>query len=265
MARGDVSAVQVLEKGNIVFFYRPKKGVDHPQSPDDLERVYFMLLPDEQATHKSRLFNVAHGTLPAIVPGKALPEERNWAFVQEAHADPRRVLEALEKERPAPPPAPGERVRPWARAAGEGRYAISRHQDHTHLAYWLHRPERTGEVQKELEIRPQASYIISVKEPYAPSEIPLDKKPDYPASLRARFDGHGWVAAEPTEFFDYAYTQVLLIGAEADVQKELGLTLDASVENRASEAVLQMLEKEEREAARQGVSILEPLREGRWE
>lgn len=259
------STVSVLEQGNILFLYRPKKGIDHPQSAEDLERVYFMLLPDDQAAHKNRLFNVAHGAFPAIVPGAALPEERDWAFVQEAGSDPRQVLEALEAERPAPPPAPGKRVRPWARAAGEGRYALSKHQDHTHLAYWLHRPERPGKVQKELQIRPQASYIISVKEPYAPSEIALEEKPDYPASLRAKFDGHGWVAAEPTQFLDYPYTQVLLIGAEADVQKELGLSLDAAVENRADQAVLQMLEREEREAAKQGVSLLEPLRQGHWE
>jgi len=258
------SGVQVLEKGNIIFFYRPKKGIAHPQSPDDLERVYFMLLPDDQAAHKNRLFNVAHGVFPAIVPGKALPEERDWAFVQEVSADPRQVLDALEKERPAPPPAPGERVRPWARAAGEGRYALTKHQDHTHLAYWLHRPARAGEVQEELQIKPQASYIVSVKEPYAPSEIRLDRRPDYPQHLRARFDGYGWIPIEPTDYLDYAYTQILLVGAETDVRKELGLTLDAAEENRADRAVLEMLQKEEQEAERQGVSILEPLAQGRW-
>lgn len=265
MASASGPQVQVLEEGNIIFFYRPKKGVAHPQSPEDLERVYFMLLPDDQAAHKNRLFNVAHGVFPAIVPGKALPEERDWAFVQDVSSDPRQVLDALEKERPAPPPAPGERVRPWARAAGEGRYALTKHQDHTHLAYWLHRPPAAGEVQKELQIKPQASYIISVKEPYAPSIIRLDRRPDYPQHLRARFDGYGWIPIEPTEFLDYPYTQVLLVGAETDVRKELGLALDAAEENKADRAVLEMLEKEEKEAERQGVSILEPLIQGRWE
>ncbi|HOG45969.1 MAG TPA: hypothetical protein PLJ35_20245 [Anaerolineae bacterium] len=258
-------SVRILEKGNIVFFYRPKKGVTHPQSPDDLERAFFALLPDDQEQHKNRLFNVAHGVLPAIVPGKALPEERDWAFVQDVSSNPRQVIDALEKERQAPPPAPGERVRPWARAAGEGRYALTKHQDHTHLAYWLHRPECPGEVQQEMQIRPEASYIISVKEPYAPSEIRLDKRPDYPESLRRKFDGHGWVAAEPTEFLDYPYAQVLLVGAETNVQRELGIALDPREENKASQIVLHMLEQEEKEASRQGVSVLEPLAQGRWE
>ncbi len=265
MTQESAQGVRVLEEGNIVFFYRPKKGVQHPKSPDDLERAYFMLLPDDQAQHRNRIFNVAHGVFPSIVPRKALPEERDWAFVQEAGSDARQVLAALEKERQAEPPAPGERVRPWARAAGEGRYAIARHQDHTHLAYWLHKPAHPGEVQREMQIQPQASYIVSVKEPYAPSEIRLDKRPDYPQELRARFDGHGWIAVEPTEFLDYPYTQVLLVGAETDVQRELGITLDATAENQADRAVLAMLESDEREASREGVSVLEPLREGRWE
>ncbi len=256
--------VEVLEKGNIAFFYRPKKGVLHPKSPDDLERAYFMLLPDDQRAHKNRLFNVAHGVLPQIVPGVSLPEERDWAFTEDVNQDPKEVLDALERNIPVPTPT-GERARPWARIAGEGRYAIVRHADHTHLAYALAEPERAGEVQKEMQIKPEASYIVSVKEPFAPSEIRLDKKPSYPDSLRRKFDGHGWVAVEPTDFLDYQYTQVLLVGAETNIQKELGIKLDTGEENRAEKQVLQTLRQEEKEAARQGVSLLEPMERGRWE
>lgn len=257
--------VEVLEKGNIAFFYRPKKGVQHPKGADDLERAYFMLLPDDQRTHKNRLLNVAHGAFPQIVPGVSLPEERDWAFVEDASRDPKEVLEALEKNIPAPPTPTGERARPWARIAGEGRYVIARHQDHTHLAYRLAEPEKAGQVQKELQIKPEASYIISVKEPTAPSEIRLDKTPDYPQELRRKFDGLGWVPAEPTSFLDYAYTQILLVGAETNIQKELGISLRAGEENKAEKQVLETLRKEEKEAAQQGVSILEPLEKGRWE
>lgn len=257
--------VQILERGNILFFYRPKQGVLHPRSPDDLERAYFMLLPDDQRSHKNRLFNLAHGVFPAIVPGLALPEERVWAFAQDVSQDPREVLLNLERNIPAPPEPSGQRARPWARAAGQGRYAITRHDDHTHLAYRLSRPRRVGEVQKEMGIEPEASYVISVKEPFAPSEIELEQKPSYPQTLRNKFDGLGWVAAEPTDFLDYQYTQILLIGARTDVEEELGITLDADAENRAEKEVLQLLQKEEKEAAAEGVSLLEPLTEGRWE
>ncbi len=266
MAKNEPQAgVQALEEGNIVFFYRPKQGVLHPKSPDDLERVYFMLLPDDQRSHKNRLFNVAHGAFPAIVPGKALPEERDWAFVQDVSQEPKDVLEALERNIPAPPEPSGQRARPWAPAAGEGRYAIVRHEDHTHLAYALKEPEKPGEVQKQLQIMPEASYILSVKEPFAPSEIVLEQKPDYPASLRNKFDGHGWIDVEPTDFLDYQYTQVLLIGARTDVERELGIHLEAEAENKAEKQVLQELRKQEKEAAQQGISLLEPMVQGRWE
>lgn len=265
MAEKERAAANILERGNILFFYRPRMGVLHPQSPDDLERVYLMLLPDDQKQHRNRLFNVAHGAFPAIVPGRALPEERNWAFAQEVSANPEEVLANLEKDIPAPPEPSGQRARPWAPAAGQGRYAIVVHENHTHLAYRLAKPDKPGEVQKELEIKPEASYVISVKEPYAPSEIELEQKPDYPPQLRRRFDGHGWIAANPTDLLDYQYAQVLLVGARTDAQRELGITLDAGRENEAQKQVLRLLREEAAEAERQGISLLEPLTKGEWE
>ena len=259
-------SAQILETGNIAFFYRPKMEVLHPKSPDDLERAFFMLFPDDQTHHKNRLFIVAHGTFPKIVPGAALPEERTWAFVDDVSHDPRSIVDALEKTIPGPPEPSGQRARPWARIAGDGRYALARHEDHTHLVYFLHEPQKPGEVQRELEIKPQASYVISVKEPYAPSEIVLEEKPSYPESLRKKFDGHGWIPVEPTDFLDYRWSQVLLIGAEADVEKELGIKLDPRKENQAEKAALQFLHQEAEEArTKWHVDLFEPMLQGKWE
>jgi hypothetical protein len=258
--------VQILETGNVAFFYRPKEGILHPKSPDDLERAYFVLFPDDQQHHQNRLFIVAHGVFPAIVPGKALPEERDWAFVADVSRGPRAIVDALEKNVPGPPGPGGERARPWARIAGDGRYAIARHEDHTHLAYVLHRPQQPGEVQKALEIKPEASYVIAVKQPYAPSEIKLEEKPSYPAGLVQKFDGHGFIPAEPTDYLDYRWTQVVLIGARTDVEEELGIRLDPNAENRAEKEALRLLQQEAQEAhARWHVEIFEPLCQGRWE
>ena len=257
--------VPILETGNILFFYRPKTDVLHPKSPDDLERAYFMLLPDDQDRHQNRLFNVAHGVFPAIVPGRLLPEERDWAFVQDTARDPTDLLLTLEKEVPVPAPPSGRRIRPWARAAGEGRYAIVKHEDHTELVYRLAEPQKPGEVQKELQLYPEASYVLSVKEPFAPSEIELSEKPSYPKELRARFDGYGWIPSEPTDYLDYQYTQVLLVGARTNPQEEFGLTIDAGMKNRAAQQVLKVLSQKEREAEQQEVSLLEPMKQGRWE
>lgn len=258
--------VQVLETGNIIFFYRPKEGVRHPRGPEDLERAYFMLFPDDQQHHQNRLFIVAHAVFPAIVPGKALPEERDWAFVDQVSHDPRSIVDALERNIPAPPGPGEERARPWARVAGEGRYAIVRHEDHTHLVYVLHQPRRPGEVQQELEIMPQASYIIAVKQPYAPSEIALEEKPSYPPPLIQKFDGHGFIPVDPTDYLDYRWTQVLLIGARTDVEQELGIKLDPTVENQAGQEALKFLQQEAREAHEKWhVELFEPMCQGTWE
>ena len=259
------SDVHVLEKGDIVFFYRPKKGIRHPKTPDELERAYFMLLPEDQRAHKNRLFNVAHGVFPEVQPGKALPEERDWAYVQEVATDPREALDALEKNLAAQPEHAGERVRPWARAAGQGRYVIASHDNHTHLAYKLSEPVHRGEVQRELQIKPEASYVLSVKDPYTPSEIELEDKPNYPESLRKKFDGHGWIAVERTDFLDYQWTQVLLIGAGTNVEKELGIKLRTDVEGKAEKQIQNVLRSDEQQAKKQGVSLLKPLETGRWE
>ncbi len=269
MARPQVSTqpnVQILETGNIAFFYRPKMDVLHPKSPDDLERAFFMLFPDDQTHHKNRLFILAHGVFPKIVPEVLLPEERDWAFVTDASQDPRALVDALEKNIPGPPEPSGQRARPWARIAGDGRYAIVRHEDHTHLVYALREPKQPGVVQQQLEIKPQASYVISVKEPYAPSEIVLENKPSYPESLRKKFDGHGWISVEPTDYLDYQWTQVLLAGAETDIQRELGIKLDARKENQAERAALQLLSQEAKEARdRWHVDLFAPMRQGVWE
>ena len=69
----------------------------------------------------------------------------------------------------------------------------------------------------------------------------------------------------PTDFLDYKYTQILLIGARTDVQKELGITLDAERENAAAKAVFEMLHEDAQHAKAYGVDLLEPLVQGHWE
>ncbi|MGH7863306.1 MAG: hypothetical protein ACREOS_13870 [Candidatus Dormibacteraceae bacterium] len=180
--------------------------------------------------------------------------------------DPRSVVGALEKTVNAPPGPAGQRARPWARIAGDGRYALARHRDHTHLVSFLHQPKQPGKVQCELEIKPEASYIISIKQPYAPSKINLKKKPGYPDNLRAKFDGHGWIPVEPTSFLDYRWTQILLIGAETDVEKELGIRLNSAEENQAEREALALLRAESTTAADTWhVEIFEPMLKGKWD
>lgn len=59
----------------------------------------------------------------------------------------------------------GERVRPAARPAGEGVYVLARTGSKMHLAYALELPDKPGPVQKQLNIEPEASFALSIKNP----------------------------------------------------------------------------------------------------
>jgi len=59
----------------------------------------------------------------------------------------------------------GKRRIKFATPAGEGKYSIVKHDNHTELAYILELPEVPGPTQREFEIKNEASYIISVKNP----------------------------------------------------------------------------------------------------
>ena len=261
-ATGARPQAQVLERGSILFLYRPKSGVDRVQGAPDLERVYFALLPDDQEEHKSRIYNLPRRSFPVLVPGRAAPLERAWAVAQEVEADPRVAVDNLQEEATAAR-APGQRTRPWVRVAGEGRYVIARHGADTHLAYALDRPERPGEVQEALHLAPRGNFLVWVQAPTAPSEVRFHGRPHYPPRLESRLIEEQ-VPVDPSDFLDYRHTQVLLLAADSDVEQELGLRLRPGVQNRAQRQALQILHKEERRAAQEGVAMLEPLKEGAW-
>jgi hypothetical protein len=124
----------------------------------------------------------------------------------------------------------GERHLAPARPAGEGVYAIVRHDGHTHLAFALELPARRGEVQEQLNIPDQGSYVITVKNPELPAPsgvgVSSEAKPELPHHLRSRFAGRRFVAVDPPEFLDQQGAELVLIGADEDVFDELGVSLD---------------------------------------
>ena len=102
--------------------------------------------------------------------------------------------------------------------AGEGKYSIVKHDGHTELAYLLELPQVPGPTQKEFEIRKEASYIISVKNPGVNvpgfAAFSSARKPEYPKRLMEMFGDRRWMDVENSELLDYKNTQLLLIGAE---------------------------------------------------
>jgi hypothetical protein len=159
---------EVIEHGDIFFFYRPKVGTEEVEGIKDVQRFYMVTAPEENGhSNKNniyRLFLIGQKQLPEIVEGKSTSKERNWALNTLTTSN----AEDIHKELlPAEyiTETRGKRRIAAAVPAGEGKYSIVKHDGHTELAYILELPEVPGPTQREFEIRKEASYIISVKNP----------------------------------------------------------------------------------------------------
>ena len=223
---------QIIEQGDILFFYRPKVGAAEVSDTEDVQRFYMVTAP-EQKDRKYRLFLLGRKQLPEIVEGKSTSEERNWALntlTTDNPEDIRKELTAAEYETETR----GKRRMAAAAPAGEGKYSLVKHDNHTELAYILELPEIPGPTQKEFEIKKEASYIVSVKNPdiQIPGFKAFDKrKPQYPESIKKQFGDKRWINVEDPQLLNYENSQMLLIGARKKaVQEELGIDLNEEKE-----------------------------------
>ena len=180
-----------------------------------------------------RLFILGQKRLPEIVEGKSTSEERNWALnilTTDNPEDIRKEFLPAEYETETR----GRRRLGAGILAGEGKYAIVKHDNHIEQAYVLELPKVPGPVQKEFGIKKEASYIIPVKNPNI--EIPgfavfEKRKPKYPAKIKEAFGDRRWINVENPDILNYENTQVLLIGAkQGNVEKELGIELNEEKE-----------------------------------
>src|SRR5919109_1118399 len=187
MAREEKS--HIIEQGDIFFFYRPKVGTEEVSGTEDVQRFYMVTAPEGKHS-KYRLFILGRKQLPEIVEGKSTSEERNWALnilTTNNSEDIRRELLAAEYETET---RGMRRVAPAA-PAGEGKYSIVKHDNHTELAYALELPEVPGPTQREFEIKNEASYIVSVKNPDISvkgfAAFSSARKPEYSKNLQEKF------------------------------------------------------------------------------
>ena len=101
---------------------------------------------------------------------------------------------------------------PSATPFAEGVYAITSTGRESHIAYEITAP-KIGELQKDLGVNEKGSYILSVKNPKAPSpaNASIGNPAQYPEKIQAKFRELRWSPLEP-EMLDYEHTQVLIIG-----------------------------------------------------
>src|SRR5919112_2969201 len=231
MVKEDKKSIMIIEQGDIFFFYRPKVDTEEVKDIEDVQRFYMVTSPEKEKKKNDiyRLFLIGQKQLPEIVEGKSTSEEKNWALNILTTSNPDDIhKELLPAEYTTE--TRGKRRLAAAAPAGEGKYKIVKHDNHTELAYLLELPEIPGPTQKEFEIKKEASYIISVKNPEV--NIPgfatvSEKKPEYPKHIKEKFGDRRWISIEDPQLLDYENTQVLLIGArKKDVEEELGIDID---------------------------------------
>ena len=204
-----------IEKGDIYFFYRTKLDTDDIKSLDDVQRFHIVMVAD--GSDSGRLFVVGKKRLPDIIKGEAKSTEREWMmnYMSDKAEKIGRELGPVEYETASH----GERVQGEAIPAGEGRYVIFERKQSTRLAYRLHRPDKPGKAQKELGILPEASFVISVRNPDVDVPGFPDEKPDYPKKLQEKFADKRWIDISDSKLMDYKNAQLLLIGAHKDLDE----------------------------------------------
>jgi DNA-binding PadR family transcriptional regulator len=234
--------VKILEQGDIFFFFRPKVSATDIKSIDDVRRFYMVLCPEEEqkiidGTNNDtnpkekkiyRLFIIGKKSLPEIRKTEASSSVRFWAQVGGIFYDPQNLVEDLTADEYKK----GDTARP----VGEGKYAIIEHQNHAELAFILEMPQEIGEAQKELGIQKEASYIITVINPYKPVSEGYTtaeaERPKYPEDIQKHLnktDGKFIPLSQNLTLINYQNAQIILIGAREGkdvIKQEIGLDIE---------------------------------------
>ena len=224
----------IIEQGDIYFFYRPKKNSPNVKDIDDVRRFFMVTAPDtpnnrgrsKNSKKFFRLFVIGKKSLPEIRTSEARASERYWARVGGIFEDVNELTNELYSDE--------FREGDAARPVGAGKYVIVRHQKHTEMAYVLETPDQPGNAQEELGIEKEASYIISVINPKSP--VPegfpsAEENPKYPDKvLKELSESENFVSMlKDTHLIDFPNAQVILIGAREGkdvIKQDLGIDID---------------------------------------
>lgn len=251
-----------LESGDVFFVYRPRVDEHDVDRIDDIQQLFMILRP--RAGGPFRRIVLRRKQLPAP---EASGRQRFWGFVDEVRRDPSDLDLERDPERYRTKTR-GERVQPEDRPVGEGVYAVTRHDGHTHLSYELELPQQPGEPQHELHLEREASYIVAVKNPAGPSPRGVGLQPrrraELPQRLQRLFRGgdggeRKFVDLDPPGFLDHAGVELVFVAASGDPHAELGLDLDEQDESARSAETVRELGMDP------GSDTTRPLLDSEWE
>ena len=256
---------EILEQGDIYFFYRPKKNAQEVKGIEDVRRFFMVTAPEQNNSQLYRLFVIGKKSLPEVRKTEARASERYWARVGGIFKD----ANELTKELLSDEFRKGDAARP----VGEGKYAIIKHQNHTELAYVLEMPNEPGEAQQELGIEKEASYIVSVVNPRKPAASSVadggkypstEEIPMYPEELLKEFGENDTFVSlsRDTRFLDYQNAQVILSGAREGkdvIKNDIGIEITEEDETQQSADIFNKLK------VRKEKVPIKPLTEGKLE
>ncbi|OTA98138.1 hypothetical protein M426DRAFT_326220 [Hypoxylon sp. CI-4A] len=223
-AREGVVPPNILEKGIIYFFIRGRVGIDEPSSVDDIRRTHIVLRPlDKDAKlGKGTIKDVGNSRLIAI-PKKVFPlsgKDRWIAFVEKSHALFQTLKDEFLSASDYATKTAGVRHTPAATPVAEGVYVITSTGRENHLAYKITLPKDLGEVQKEIGLKDDGSFIISTRNPQydPPKGTALPQAPEYPQEVLDEFRALRWTATQP-KHLDFVNAQFLLVGESSGITK----------------------------------------------
>lgn len=188
--RENVVASNILEKGFIYFFFRPRVNVENPHSIGDVARSFFVLRP----TALGAEFDNDQGPVDKgakcrlmMLPKKKFPsssKERDMGFVEKSGQSMQALQESFIAGKTYQTATMGERHTEEARPYAEGVYAITHTPRASHLAYILTIPAELGAPQEDFGLQERGSWIVQSKNPKFPGPPigQLPQNPDFPES-----------------------------------------------------------------------------------
>ncbi|KAJ9164519.1 hypothetical protein P3X46_024087 [Hevea brasiliensis] len=262
--------LEILERGEIYFFCRPKVDKEEVHSPDDVQRLCVVLRPEsgersieqKQDPHSGKEGvkrtststttsgkEGGHGSLEVniqeepllrfIVMGrKSLPDPSKrsqpyWGFVDLVTNKIDDMKNALGGEE-YDTSTRGHRHKYPARAVGEGVYRILRHNPgkrmHTHLVYRLEFPPEDKENEPQESLNIERQASFIIQIKNPEQRAGSTQEAMFPAHLQGQFGHKRFIPADPPDLLNYEECEFLLILASDDIEEELGLELKTECE-----------------------------------
>lgn len=196
-----VKKTNILQTGNVYFFYRPKAVDSH-----EVQRFFLVLHPHLREKYYLLIIGKKH--LPTISKGSC------FGFVEAIKKEKNDLLQSL-SEKHYSTATRGERKLPTSRCLGIGKFLLIEHNNHTHFIYQLTSPKFIKPIQKEFNLQKEDDYLISVKNPQASTpvgaELSEKQKANYPQNLQEKFVEYRFIPLASLEFLDYEGTELLPI------------------------------------------------------